>query len=416
MPIRDDNGRLLPIPSTGDGGITFPLAPKIGNVSSDIYVGVAGRKFRAWIDADSRSNGYNAGDLITNPAYIIESIIRDELLAEKELTITTKTSTTILRSTSLLSSVDDYYNGSYYHNLTTGFETTISDYTGSTKEFTLASADTSVAVNDIFELTSIKYSDKIDYASFDTVGNTTNGKRDDWLMARSLNAIEDVDDILSRLCFESHCILFENNTGKYKLVALDTDTTTGYFIDETQIIGSPSVSRTRNVFNKYSIEYFYNYATSVYERSVSVDAQQSTLTVNTFTPSSFEPNEDAGVVLYGGTIGTSLCGASQTRYKKIDLFDEKLIWHYDDATVNLWVKKIIEWNYAPKIIVTLTGWNINYYTSARIPLISYELGDQCTLSHPLLDPDVSDYYYFMVVGKSISPSNNEVTLTLMQMR
>ena len=36
-----------------------------------------GRKFGSWIDENSRSNGYNEGDLIDNPAYIIESILRD---------------------------------------------------------------------------------------------------------------------------------------------------------------------------------------------------------------------------------------------------------------------------------------------------------------------------------------------------
>ena len=380
------------------------------------FIAAKGRKFRAWIDADSRSNGFNAGDLIANPAYIIESIIRDEILAEKRLTITTKTSTTVLISTSLLSTVDDYYNGSYYHNLTTGFETTISDYTGSTKTMTLASADTAVAVNDIVELTSIDYANKIDYASFDTVGNTTDGKRDDWLMARSLNAVESATDILARLCFESHCILFEDNTGKYKLVALDTDTTSTNVIDESQIIGSPSLSRTKTIFNDYNVGYFYNYATGSFEKSIVVNEKQSTLTSGTFTPANFTPDEDAGVVTYGAAITTSLCGASQTRYKKKNLFDESLIWHYDDATVNLWAKKIIEWNYAPKLMVSLTGWRGNSFTTGYKPLLAYELGDQAKLSHPILDPDVSDVYFFMVVGKSISTNDQTVTLTLMQMR
>jgi len=315
-----------------------------------------------------------------------------------------------------LSTVDDYYNGAYYHNLTTGHETTISDYTGSTKEITLASADTSVAVNDIVELTSIDYANKIDYASFDTVGNTTNGKRDDWLFARSINAVESATDILARLCFESHCILFEDNNGKYKLIALDTDTSTTNLIDETQIIGTPAVARTRVFFNDYNIGYFFNYATGAFEKSIVVNEKESNLTSDAFTYTDFTPDESSAVTSYGDSITASLCGVSQTRYKRKSQFSESLIWHYDTATVNLWVKKIIEWNYAPKIVIELTGWRGNSFTTGYKPLLVYELGDQCKVDHAILDPDISNSYIFMVVGKSISPSDQTVTLSLMQMR
>ena len=44
-----------------------------------IYYAGKGRKFGAWIDADSRDNGYDDDDLIANPIYIIENILRTEL-------------------------------------------------------------------------------------------------------------------------------------------------------------------------------------------------------------------------------------------------------------------------------------------------------------------------------------------------
>lgn len=40
---------------------------------------VNGAEFGAWIDQDSRNNGYNSGDLAQYGAFIIESILRDEL-------------------------------------------------------------------------------------------------------------------------------------------------------------------------------------------------------------------------------------------------------------------------------------------------------------------------------------------------
>ncbi len=44
-----------------------------------IFAECEGRKFGSWIDEGGRSNSYNEGDLIENPAHIVESILRDEL-------------------------------------------------------------------------------------------------------------------------------------------------------------------------------------------------------------------------------------------------------------------------------------------------------------------------------------------------
>ncbi|MBU0691556.1 LamG domain-containing protein [bacterium] len=46
--------------------------------SGDVYACVKGRKFNAWIDAPNHVNARNAGELIQNPAYIIESLLVDE--------------------------------------------------------------------------------------------------------------------------------------------------------------------------------------------------------------------------------------------------------------------------------------------------------------------------------------------------
>jgi len=51
-------------------------APKEVNV---LYINAKGRKFGSWVDANSRDNGYNQGDLIENPVYIIEDILRSEM-------------------------------------------------------------------------------------------------------------------------------------------------------------------------------------------------------------------------------------------------------------------------------------------------------------------------------------------------
>jgi len=44
-----------------------------------VYYSGKGRKYGAWVDANSRNQGYNQNDLIENPVFMIEDILRSEL-------------------------------------------------------------------------------------------------------------------------------------------------------------------------------------------------------------------------------------------------------------------------------------------------------------------------------------------------
>lgn len=66
------------------GGLIPKLTARAANIYAPadieyIYFAGQGRLFGAWIDADSRNQGYNENDLIYNPVYIVESILRDDL-------------------------------------------------------------------------------------------------------------------------------------------------------------------------------------------------------------------------------------------------------------------------------------------------------------------------------------------------
>ncbi len=72
----------------GQGAIGNRLGQyRIDDITKDVeiidiemmFVSGKGREYGSWIDADSRTNGYNQGDLIENPVYIIEDILRNEL-------------------------------------------------------------------------------------------------------------------------------------------------------------------------------------------------------------------------------------------------------------------------------------------------------------------------------------------------
>jgi hypothetical protein len=48
------------------------------NTYLNAWASLKGRLFGSWVDADSRDNGYDSGDLIEDPAMIAESLLRDE--------------------------------------------------------------------------------------------------------------------------------------------------------------------------------------------------------------------------------------------------------------------------------------------------------------------------------------------------
>jgi hypothetical protein len=261
-------------------------------------------------------------------------------------------------------------------------------------------------------------SSEIDFAAVDVLGNTTNGLRKDWKFARSLNTVERSDSIVSRLAYESFLRVVKTADGKRKLVALDTNSATPYVIEQDQMNRKPLLGHSHQSFirNQFNVGYAYNYATGAFEKSIVVDEAKSTLTSNTFTPSSFTPDEASGVVKYGNGSSDSLCGVSQSRYGIKNRMEENLLWVYDDATANLFVKKMVEWRYAPHLILDIAGWWGDTASSTRKPLISYEHGDQCYVDHPLLDSAISNTIVFIVTNKIIYKQERLVRLVLTSMR
>lgn len=312
-------------------------------ITSDVYGSFRGRVFGSWIDADGRNNGYNEGGLVENPAYIIESIWRDEL----------------------------------------GLGSTM-----------------------------------IDYASVDAIGNTTNGKRKDWIFGRSLTSVEHSTKIIQQLLHEAHCIAVKKTLGQRRLLALDADAATPFVIERNQMSRKPlwSWSHQSFIYNQFVFGYDYDYSGDNYRKTIVVDESRSTLADNTFAPSSFTPDEDAGVVKYGDGALTSLCGVSQSRFGVKRRLEENWDWIYDDTTANFLAKKIIEWRYAPHLVVDVLGWWGDQASSSRKPLIAYEPGDQCYIDHPLLDNGITNAYVFMVVSKIIYKNERLVKLNLISMR
>lgn len=357
------------------------------------YSYLEGRMFDRWVDSVSgsaRSNGKNENDLISIPCDIIESLLRDENFVERDLRISTVTDTTHIICNELLSSEDDYYNYSIYYNVTTNHKTYVSDYVGSTKTMILASADTLASATDNIFLQNVRGDLKIDYASFDAIGNTTNGTRKDWIFARSFVEKQNIQDILNELVYESHCELVEStnpDSGEkyYKLVTLDDEsgdtwTNPAYAGGLEQITGG--LTSLDNVFTQFRLKYYYDYGKGDFTKEIYVDKNgfPSTATIL----SDVEKN---------------LCAYAEKTYYVSRLFEYSSMNVYDDATAERLLQKKIEWLTKQRLLVNYTSPIVGNYD-----FVKYEKVDKIKINYSKAVPTgMNNNTNFIIINKSIVP-------------
>lgn len=353
-----------------------------------------GREFDRWIDSISgsaRSNGENEGNLIDCPPYIIESLLRDENFVERDLTISTVTDTTHIIVNELRSSEDDYYNYAIYYNVTNNHKTYISDYDGATKTLTLAVADTFGSADDNIFLQNVQGDLKIDYATFDVIGNTTNGTRKDWIFARPFTEKQNIRDILDELCFESHCELIESvnpDTGlnQFKLVAIDsgsgdTWTNPAYIQGVEQV--RASLTTLDNIFTQFRLRYHFDYGKGDFIKEIYVDKNGY--------PTSATILSD---------VEKNLCKYAESTYGITRLFEHTSRNIYDDSTAERMLQKKIEWFTKQRLLVDYTTPIVG-----NSDWIKYEVGDQVKLNFSQGIPTgLNNSSYFMITNKTIRPS------------
>lgn len=274
-PIRTgyDRSRIRDIDARGVFGVTDNANP-LDFLKYSTFI--KGRMFGRWIDSvngSSRSNGYDEGDLIECPPYILESILRDELFTERDLEITGG-GLNIFTCTDLKSGVDDYYNNSIYYNVDNDFLSYIIDYSGSGHSAILAANDGAVLNGDRFCLTNVQGDNKIDYATFDLLGNTTDGLRKDWKFARSMQSKTVASDIIEKLLYEMRCIITPSNN-IYKIIALDEstalDTWTKPLMHRGSLLASAELTTKSQLYNDYRIRYNYHHGERAYTKSLFVN-------------------------------------------------------------------------------------------------------------------------------------------------
>ena len=263
-----------------------------------------GRMFGSWIDADSRANGFNENTLIENPAYIIESILRDVL------------------------------------------------------------GHTSTVIN---------------YASFDTVGNTTNGKRDDWKFAQSITSQGNSLGVIQEICEQSGTVLVHDYANQERLVALDHYSPTDS-LGNAEIVfedGKPQArvrqTHTQYIYNEFYLNYKYNYGSGNFDKQLFMNATDNNLASNTRVDETFATYGSAG----------GLCEGSQTMYNVVRRWTYDAPWIRDDATAELFIKFMADW-------LAIRKWEVDallHYTAKTLKL---EVMDQVDWNLDLLPASLRD--------------------------
>ena len=366
----------------------------LDDVDSDVFARVQGRLFERWIEynqGNARTTGFFVSNMVQQPPYMIESLLRDELLVERDLVISTATDTTHVIVNGLLSSEDDYYNYAIYYNVTTNHKTYVSDYTGSTKTLTLAAADTSVAADDNIYLTNIRGDYQIDITSFDIVGNNSDGLRKGWIFARAYTKKESVWNLISELCFESHCELIESinpSTGEvlYKLKAIDTgssDTWTNPSYIEGLEQAVSYLTPLGTVYTKFRLRYHYDQGKGDFIKEIYVDKN----------------GYPTSATILGDT-EKNLCKYAEQTYQIENLREFKSYNIYRLDVAERYLQKKIGWFTKQRLVV-------RYLTpiAGTSDWIKYEVGDQVKLNFSKSIPTgLNNSSMFMITNKAIRPA------------
>jgi hypothetical protein len=174
-----------------------------------------------------RYTGFASGDLIENPAYIVESILRDEIFTERDLIAESGAGINSVKCSNLLGSTQDYYKYAIYHDIDLDVDIIIRSYDETTKSFTLESNLSEVSDGHKFYITNIQADEKINTSSFDLAAYKRTGS----VHAIDINQIIKSNDLLEKLLFECHCSLIQTPEG-IKLITLEGTTQTALISED----------------------------------------------------------------------------------------------------------------------------------------------------------------------------------------
>jgi len=278
-----------------------------------IYCSGKGRQYGAYIDADSRDQGYAVNAVIENPIFIIESILRSEL---GPIYTGSGTSTTSNKLVDSNASFATSVVGQTVYNIK---DKTSAMVTARDSATTLSISANIMASGEGYIVSGLT-SSQIDYELFDASGDTSSGLLGDiyedavsdvkfaFSQYKFINS-KDLIDRLAKLCFS---YVFLSSDGKFKIRTLrrtddysSSDQTVDYSDVELNKVGKTSLSAVKNsVLVKYNHSYGANQNLS---EATATDSTSQGTTVNGFNQT-MEFQIDANEIL-DSTTATKLAEA-----------------------------------------------------------------------------------------------------------
>lgn len=316
-------------------------------VNENIFAFAKGRKFDLWFTG--RPN-YNVGEVVRNPAYVIESILRDECFVERDLKVTVIQDTDKIECDGLLFNTPNYYDNAILHDITANKSYLIKASSG-LRNIILFEEYTGQVGNNLI-ITNINGS-KVVTSTFDDAHN----KRSAWVFDRSITEQDKAEVYINQALYESQSIL-DRSQGKYRLIALEKDeTSTTVFDKYLKQSGNPKVELSftplSDLYTSFRLLYNYDYGKGDYVRSLYVDYKggQSDL--------------------------RDLCRSAERNYKAKQLFTYEAGFIYDKNTATYLLEKLVSKHTKQRAIV-------DWYAPAEY--IKYSVGDQGKLDCPLVLP------------------------------
>ena len=405
----------------------------------------------------ARSNGYAADDLIENPSGIIESIIRDEILTERDLIIDSIDSIStdyvyFNALTPLNSTVDDFYNGAILVNVTKNERYSVIDHGGASYVLRLSSTPTGWAASDKCYLKNIQAN--VDTDSFDVVGagivdsGTTTS-------TSALKLVETGQNFLT--------------TVKPGMVVKNTTDTTYSYVktvdSDTQLTLETDIMTSGEAYQIYGKRYAWKFARSLTQQEDSRSIleklcfESHCMLVKSYNEYKLIDLGDGNTVgtlstpLYqGGTaqVMTKLtplssvftdyslnygydyakktytkrafvnknassdsylddlkadCLSAEVNYKIKNKWEYNSDWIQDDTTALYFLEQIVGWFSYQKMLVT--------WMSDLTNGLKYEVGDRVLLNYDFMIPTgKNNTASFMIIGKSIDYSKKKVRFSL----
>lgn len=401
----------------------------------------------------ARKNGYSEGNLIQNPIAVIESIIRDWILAEFNLICRITTGDVFFDN--LNYPVDSYYVGAIVVNhtkneqynitvSTAGKQVALDDYG------TLADGDYCTIKNilggaqidtDSFDAllaqtsagktgtTSGTYTNKLicagktfttDVLAGMTVHNTTDdtytyvrsvisdtelwvendifvsgedfdiyGSRHGWKFDRSLINEENSMQILDQLCYESHCILF-NSYDTYRIMALEGGNVSGTLNDPMILDGEYGFYVEPTPLDSVKTSFILHYD---YDYTRKKYLKQLSVNKNS--------SSDTDLDSYKTT-----CLNAENTYKVKNVFEYSSDWIHDDFTAVEFLKRKIESLSYQRLKIK--------YTGEVKDLIQFEKGDRMLIDFDLQMPTgKNNSQQFLIIGDELDIKKKVMSLILL---